>query len=111
MVDLDETRYLALSFPDTTEDEHHERPAFRVGGKIFATLPDDEHINVMLDAEAAQIATAIAPDGCKQLWWGERLAGITVSLADAELDMLAMALTAAWRRKAPRDLADSIAPQ
>lgn len=111
MVDLDETRYLALSFPDTTEDEHHDRPAFRVGGKIFATLPDDEHINVMLDAEAAHIATAIAPGGCKELWWGERLTGITVSLADAELDMLAAALTAAWRRKAPRELADSIAPQ
>ncbi|WP_226935849.1 MmcQ/YjbR family DNA-binding protein [Janthinobacterium sp. GW458P] len=108
MVDLEELRYLALSFPDTTEEEHHDRPAFRVGGKIFATLPDDEHINVLLDAEAAHIATVITPAGCEKLWWGERLAGITVCLADAELDMLAAALTAAWRRKAPRDLAGTI---
>ena len=101
MVDLEELRYLALSFPDTTEEEHHDRPAFRVGGKIFATLPDDEHINVLLDAEAAHIATVITPAGCEKLWWGERL-------ADAELDMLAAALTAAWRRKAPSDLARTI---
>ncbi len=108
MVDLNELRYLALSFPDTTEEEHHDRPSFRVGGKIFATLPDDEHINVMLDAEAAHIATVITPDACEKLLWGERLAGITVKLAAAELDMLAAVLTAAWRRKAPGDLARSI---
>lgn len=65
MVDLEELRYLALSFPDTTEEEHHDRPAFRVGGKIFATLPDDEHINVLLDAEAAHIATVITPPAAK----------------------------------------------
>lgn len=110
MIDLNELRYLALSFPDTTEEEHHDRPSFRVGGKIFATLPDDEHINVMLDPEAAHIATVVTPDGCEELWWGERLAGITVTLAIAELDMLAAVLTAAWRRKAPRELAKSIDP-
>ena len=65
MVDLEELRYLALSFPDTTEEEHHDRPAFRVAGKIFATLPDDEHINVLLDAEAAHIATVITPSAAR----------------------------------------------
>ena len=110
MVDLEELRYLALSFPDTTEEEHHDRPSFRVGGKIFATLPDDGHINVMLDPEAAHIATIVTTDGCRELWWGERLAGITVTLAVAELDMLAAVLTAAWRRKAPGELAKLIDP-
>ncbi len=110
MVDLNELRYLALSFPDTSEEEHHDRPSFRVCGKIFATLPDDEHINVMLDAEAAHIATVITPETCKALWWGERLTGITVALADAELDMLAAVLTAAWRRKAPSALAKTLDP-
>ena len=108
MVDLNELRYLALSFPDTSEEEHHDRPSFRVTGKIFATLPDDEHINVMLDAEAAHIATVITPEACRELWWGERLAGITISLAEAELDMLAAVLTAAWRRKAPGALARTL---
>jgi hypothetical protein len=110
MVDLDELRYLALSFPDTTEDEHHERPSFRVGGKIFATLPDDEHLNVLLDPEAAHIAITVTPGSCQELWSGERLAGIRVRLEAAELDMLAAVLTAAWRRKAPNALANSLAP-
>jgi len=110
MVDLNELRYLALSFPDTSEEEHHERPSFRVGGKIFATLPDDEHVNVMLDPEAAHIATTITPHGCEKLLAGERVAGIRVKLAVAELDMLAAVLTAAWRRKAPGDLANTLGP-
>ena len=110
MVDLNELRYLALSFPDTTEEEHHDRPSFRVCGKIFATLPDDEHVNVLLDPEAAHIAVIVTPEGCEELYWGERLAGITVELASVELDMLAAALTAAWRRKAPTELAKTIDP-
>lgn len=110
MVDLNELRYLALSFPDTSEEEHHDRPSFRVGGKVFATLPDDEHLNVLLDAEAAHIAATVTPDCCVPLLAGERVSGIRVRLALAELDMLAAVLTAAWRRKAPRELANSIAP-
>ncbi len=108
MVDLNELRYLALSFPDSTEDEHHERPSFRVGGKIFASLPDDEHINVLLDPEAARIAISVTPGSCAELWSGERLAGVRVRLEAAELDMLAALLTAAWRRKAPDALANSL---
>ncbi|MFT5645284.1 MAG: hypothetical protein ACI83P_002854, partial [Janthinobacterium sp.] len=101
MVDLNELRYLALSFPDASEEDHQDRPSFRVGGKIFATLPDDLHVSVMLDAQQAQEAILQAPGACAQLCWGERLAGITVNLACADLDLLAAALTSAWRRKAP----------
>jgi hypothetical protein len=105
MVDLNELRYLALSFPDTSEDDHHDRPAFRVGGKMFATLPDELHVNVLLDAQHAQQAVAQAPGACAQLWSGEHLAGVTVNLAGADLDMLAALLTSAWLRKAPAALA------
>jgi hypothetical protein len=110
MVDLNELRYLALSFPDTTEEEHHDRPSFQVGGKTFATLPDDEHVHVLLDAEAALIAVTVTPQGCEKLLSGDRISGIRVRLAAAELDMLAAVLTAAWRRKAPGALAKQIDP-
>ena len=105
MVDLNELRYLALSFPDTSEDDHHDRPAFRVNGKMFATLPDDLHVNVLLDAQHAQDALALSPGVCEEFWSGEHLAGVTVDLAGADLDMLAALLTSAWRRKAPAELA------
>lgn len=105
MVDLNELRYLALSFPDTSEDDHHDRPAFRVNGKMFATLPDDLHVNVLLDAQHAQDAVALTPGACEKLWSGEHLAGVTVNLDDADLEMLAALLTSAWLRKAPAALA------
>lgn len=105
MIDLNALHYLALSFPDTSEDDHHDRPAFRVSGKIFATLPDDLHVNVLLDVQQAQDAIALAPGACEELWSGEHLAGVTVELAGADLDMLAALLTSAWLRKAPAALA------
>jgi hypothetical protein len=48
-VSPDEARDVALSLPEAVEQDHHGRPSFRVGGKIFATLWSDERINVMLD--------------------------------------------------------------
>jgi hypothetical protein len=111
MVDLNELRYLALSFPDTIEDDHHDRPSFKVCGKIFATLPDDLHLNVMLHAQQAQDAATLAPAVCLELWSGDHLAGVTVELAGADLDMLAALLTSAWRRKAPSALARELGPE
>jgi hypothetical protein len=110
MVDLNELRYLALSFPEASEEDHQDRPSFRVNGKIFATLPDDLHVSVMLDAQQAQQAIEVAPACCAGLCWGERLAGITVNLAGADLDMLAAALSCAGRRKAPAALARLLDP-
>ena len=36
-VDRKKARRLALALPDAVEEDHHGRPSFRVGGKIFAT--------------------------------------------------------------------------
>src|ERR687895_325612 len=44
-----QARELALSLPEAVEQDHHGRPSFRVGGKIFATQWGAEHLNVMLD--------------------------------------------------------------
>jgi hypothetical protein len=110
MVDLNELRYLALSFPESSEEDHQDRPSFRVNGKIFATLPDDLHVSVMLDPQQAQEAMMQAYACCAELCWGKRLIGITVDLSGADLDMLAAAITCAWRRKAPAALARLLDP-
>jgi hypothetical protein len=44
-----DARRLALALPETSEQDHHGRPSFRVDNKIFATLWDDRLMNVMLD--------------------------------------------------------------
>jgi hypothetical protein len=84
------------------EQDHHGRPSFRVGGKIFATLWSDERMNVMLDEGGILTAIDSAPPA--QVWWGKRLAavGLTLSLVDRQfLDDL---LTDAWELNAPRRL-------
>ena len=55
MLTLAEARRLALSFAEVTEEDHHGIPSFRVLGKIFATVPDDAHVRVMLDPDAARL--------------------------------------------------------
>ncbi len=70
----DEARKLALALPEAVEQDHHGRPSFRVNGKIFATLWDEEHMNVMLDEGGIVMAVQAQPDTCEEVWWGKRLA-------------------------------------
>ncbi|MES4908299.1 MULTISPECIES: MmcQ/YjbR family DNA-binding protein [unclassified Streptomyces] len=42
MTTSDDVRAIALSLPETTEKTAWSMPTFRVAGKMFATLPEDE---------------------------------------------------------------------
>jgi hypothetical protein len=42
MPDAEDVRRIALSLPETTEKIAWSMPTFRVAGKMFATLPEDE---------------------------------------------------------------------
>src|SRR6201993_4314694 len=61
VVTVDEARALALSLPEAVEQDHHGKPSFRVGGKIFATLWGAEDKNEMLDAPGGLTADARRP--------------------------------------------------
>jgi hypothetical protein len=52
----DDARQLALGLPEAVEQDHHGRPSFRVGGRIFATLWDELTMNVMLDEPGIRTA-------------------------------------------------------
>jgi len=104
MVTMSEARRLALSLPETTEEDHHGIPSFRVLGKIFATVPDDDHLRVLLDPDATHAAVSEDPAACEELWWGKKLSGVCVRLARADHRRLAALLEDAWRRRAPRRL-------
>lgn len=105
MVTPRDVRRLALALPETVEADHHGFPSFRVVGKIFATLPDDGHLNVMLREDETHRAAAAAPQACEAVWWGRRLAGVRVTLAAADAKWLGALLHTAWLGKAPRRLA------
>jgi hypothetical protein len=107
MVSLEEARKLALTFPESVEQDHHGRPSFRVAGKIFATLWDDEHMNVMLDEGGILTAVQTQPATCDEVWWGKRLAAVRVDLRRADAELLAGLLSDAWESKAPKRLLPS----
>ena len=100
-VSPDEARALALALPEAVEQDHHGRPSFRVGGKIFATLWSEERMNVMLDRDGVLTAVESAPAACEEVWWGKRLAAVGVTLAHADRGLLGELLTDAWEQRAP----------
>jgi hypothetical protein len=108
MSTLRKARSLALALPGATEQDHHGIAPFRVGGKIFATAPDNDHIRVMVDEAEIRAAVAENPDVCQESYWGKRLACVVVTLRPASAMLLRELLTEAWLRKAPRSLAKQI---
>ena len=104
MTTLAHARRIALSLPETTEQDHHGFPSFRVAGKIFATVPDAAHLHVMLPDTHVEMAIGTSPKACEELWWGKRLCGVRVSLASTKTKLVSMLLTEAWRLKAPARL-------
>jgi len=100
-----DARRLALSLPETVEQDHHGRPSFRVAGRIFATLWDDDHMNVMLDEPGIRTAVQAHAGTCAEVMWGKRLAAVRVTLSAAETGLLSDLLADAWEGKAPARLA------
>ena len=105
MISVDEARKIALELPEATEQDHHGRPSFRVAGRIFATIWDSEHMNVMLDEPGILTAVERHSGLCEEVWWGKRLSAVRVDLAGAEPTLLADLLADAWEGKAPARLA------
>ena len=106
----EEFRGLALAFPGATEGEHMSHPDFRVGGKIFATLgPEGDwgmvklplDLQGSLEAEAPGVFEAFGGSwgrqGCTRVW-----------LAAVDESTVEKALSAAWRRTAPRRLVEEV---
>jgi hypothetical protein len=104
VVSAEEARQLALALPEAVEQDHHGRPSFRVGGKIFATLWDAERMNVMLDEGGIRTAIHDEADACEPIRWGKRLAAVGVNLRLVEAATLESFLADAWETKAPRGL-------
>ena len=102
-----EFRQLALSFPEAIESAHMQHPDFRVGGKIFATLgyPHDDAAMVKLSLDDQKRLLRISPRVFKLAKgaWG-RHGATTIYLPAATIDIVRDALTAAWRKTAPKRL-------
>lgn len=107
MTDAEDVRRLALALPETEERLAWEQPTFRVRGKIFVSLSDDEKsMGFKLPREeraeliAAEPAKFFLIDGhdTNFNWARVRLAAVD----EAELYEV---IVEAWRRTAPKRLA------
>ncbi len=96
-----EVRSAALSLSGADERLHHGFPSFRTARRIFATIPDEEHLRVMLPEEEIRAAVAEWPAWCSELWWGRRLSAVQVELPACDAGVVAELLEDAWRHAAP----------
>jgi hypothetical protein len=101
---LSHVRAIALALPEVTESDHHGMASFRVRGKIFATVPDDEHVRIMLDESGIRSAVAEEPLICDEFYWGKKLSCVVVAVKPATTSLLRELLTDAWLLKAPVSL-------
>jgi hypothetical protein len=104
MIETGTARHLALALPEAVEQDHHGRPSFRVGGKIFATLWTERELNVMVDEPGIRTAVQAHSDCCAEVWWGKRLSAVRVALDRADADLVEELLADAWERRAPKRL-------
>jgi hypothetical protein len=106
-----EFRRMALSLPDVSEASHMAHPDFRVGGKIFATLgyPTNRFGVVMLSPTDQDLMTTDHPKIFAPVRGSWGAAGATtVLLRHARKRAVAVALEAAWRKRAPKRLAAEV---
>lgn len=100
-----QVRRIALALPEAREAPHFESASFRIGTKIFATLPPGgAHLHVFVDETDRDRAMALHPAWIETLRWGKRVAGLRVALATADTRTVEHLLARAWARKAPKRL-------
>lgn len=105
MVSADDFRRLALAFPGAEERAHMDHPDFRVGGKIFATLPREGQAMVALLPEQQELAMEAEPEAFEPAAgaWG-RGGSTLVVLDQVSEEWLDRTLRWAWEKRAPAKL-------
>ncbi|MFD8817324.1 MmcQ/YjbR family DNA-binding protein [Streptomyces sp. NPDC059627] len=109
MPEAEDVRRVALSLPDTSEKIAWSMPTFRVAGKMFATLPEDETSIAVRCPKEEREELVLAEPG--KFWIADheaQFAWVRVRLAALEGEgELRDILADSWRQAAPPRLLDS----
>ena len=103
---ISDFRRLALALEGAEESSHMGAPDFRVGGRIFATLASqaEGYGNLALSLEQQAAFVAEAPEVFVPIRGGWGRMGMThIVLANADEDVLAGALRAAWQLRVDKN--------
>ncbi|WP_130444308.1 MmcQ/YjbR family DNA-binding protein [Kribbella rubisoli] len=108
MLDADDVRRIALSFPETVEKKRWGHPTFDVAGRMFVTVPDDQtSFAVRCPRLEREELIAAEPD---KFWVPKHEAGsnwVRARLAALEdADELRDILLDSWQQVAPPGSAD-----
>jgi len=96
-MNADDVRRFALALPGATEEPHFHFQSFRVGGRIFATMPpENELLHVFVPAEEREAVVLAFPEVCSELQWGKRLVGVRVDLKSANRQLVEGLLRTAY---------------
>ena len=99
---LDTLRQFALSLPGVTEEPHFDKASFRVGGKIFVTVPPGKtHIHVFVGETLREPALALHPEAIEKLPWGGKIVGLRVDLSACPAAEVKALVRAAYDERAP----------
>ncbi|MER6806689.1 MULTISPECIES: MmcQ/YjbR family DNA-binding protein [Streptomyces] len=109
MLEAEDVRRIALSLPDTTEKVAWSMPTFRVAGKMFATLPEDEtSIAVRCPKEERDELALAEPEKFWIAGHEAQFAWVRVRLAALEDEAeLRDILADSWRQAAPPRLLEA----
>ena len=100
-MDRDAVRTTILALPEVEEYVHGDLPAFRIRGKRFATMLDDDGVNLMPGEPAIRALVHAYPQFCVERWWGQRLAAVRVAFGSMPPELLEELVLEAWASKAP----------
>src|SRR6266436_7386541 len=104
-----EFRRIALSLPQASEATHMGHPDFRVAGRIFATMgyPRSGWGMIELTPEQQEVFVRAEPAVFVPVkgGWG-RHGATNVTLKSAKKTSVRAALIAAWRKTAPKRIAE-----
>ena len=109
MPDAEDVRRVALSLPDTTEKVAWNMPTFRVAGKMYATLPEDETSMAVRCPKEERDELVLAEPG--KFWIADHEAGfawvrVRLSALEDEPELRDI-LADSWRQAAPTGLLDA----
>ncbi|MEX3105906.1 MULTISPECIES: MmcQ/YjbR family DNA-binding protein [unclassified Streptomyces] len=109
MLDAEDVRRIALSLPDTTEKVAWSMPTFRVAGKMFVTLPEDETSIAVRCPKEERDELVLAEPG--KFWIADheaQFAWVRARLAAVEDEEELRAILAdSWRQAAPTRLLEA----
>jgi len=109
MPDAEDVRRICLALPETTEKVAWNMPTFRVAGKMFATMPEEETSIAVRCPKVERDELVLAEP--KKFWIADHeasFAWVRVRLAALDdIDELRDILTDSWRQAAPGRLLDA----